>query len=79
MTEQELRERMGSPGPRLELLEREEYVAILVLLDDETLAIRIFYVNKPSNTYDVVYDWRVVPFNLAVSILAWADNGGNWR
>ena len=77
MTEKELRDLMSKDGRRGQLLERHDYVAALVSLDDNTLAIRIWNIER--NNYIVAYNWQVMDFSTAASVLAWSDNGGNWR
>ena len=77
MGEQELRDYIKAWtftfGSCVNVGKNAAYDAHVVALDDDTVAIRILHDRI------VAYNWCVCTYGGAVSLLKWADAGGNWK
>lgn len=74
MTEQELRDYVHMRSVEYCGETALKYYAQIVLLDEDTLALRILQMDHKT----VAYNWKIATYTQALSVLAWADNGGNW-
>jgi hypothetical protein len=77
MSEQELRDYVKSWtftfGTCVNVGKNAAYDAHVVALDNDTLAMRILRNGRGVSA------WGIYTYARAVSVLAWAESGGNWK